>query len=92
MGSGERDEEEGGGRGMKGREVGEEGWGGQGGGEKDSSVSLTWQVYQTSQWGETWRWRPRGRRCTSRDRAGDNMGGGFWWVLACVRKGSSQVE
>lgn len=40
---------------MKGGEVGEEGWEGQG--EKDSSVSLTWQVYYTSQWGETWRWR-----------------------------------
>ena len=60
-----------------------------GGGEKDSSVSLTWQVYHTSQWGETWRWRPGGREDEvgqrDRDTARDNTGDGVF-VGACVHE------
>lgn len=86
-----REEEEG----WKGREVGEEGWEGEG--EKDSSVSLTWQVYHTSQWGETWRWRLGDEDGHGKPRQNtwqhgcDRM---FFLLLvhACVRSGRSEAE
>lgn len=64
-------------------------------GEKDSSVSLTWQVYHTTQWGETWRLRPGDERGTEGHgkprhkmwrRGWDGMGWVFFVVGACVRK------
>lgn len=71
---------------MKGREVGEEGWEGQG--EKDSSVSLTWQVYYTSQWGETWRWRLGAKE----DKGSRSMWQDGWYtvVFFCLCWGSQR--
>lgn len=71
---------------MKGGEVGEEGWEGQG--EKDSSVSLTWQVYYTSQWGETWRWRLGAKE----DKGSRSMWQDGWYtvVFFCLCWGSQR--
>lgn len=70
-----------GGGGWRKRDEGEgSGWEG----EKDSSVSLTWQVYHTTQWGETWRLRPEGTReegqraTASQDTKCDDVSGMGW--------------
>lgn len=71
---------------MKGGEVGEEGWEGQG--EKDSSVSLTWQVYYTSQWGETWRWRLG----VKEDKGPRRCDGWYTVVFFCLCRGAKTLE
>lgn len=59
-------------------------------------MSLTWQVYHTSQWGETWTWmletkrvrKPRHRQ----DRTHDNMGEtGCFFVGVCVHEKKQQT-